>query len=354
MPLRAMLLPDPPERKQHMSTSDGDDRSPAPATMKAIVQDTYGTTDVLELRDVPVPEITDDEVLVHVRAAGVDAGVWHLMEGVPYAVRLVSGLRSPKNPVRGVDVAGTVAAVGANVTRFRPGDDVFGTCAGSFAEYARAGEDKLAAKPANLSFEEAAAVPVSACTALQAVHHRGGVRAGQRVLVIGAAGGVGSFAVQIAKAYGAEVTGVCSTPKVELVRALGADHVIDYEVEDVAESGRRYDLIIDIAGNRSLSSLRRLLTTDGTVMLVGGEGGNRWVGRLDRPLRGLVWSRFIRHDMKNFIATEPLEDLITLMELIEAGKVTVPVERTYPLSEVPEAIRRQKDGDAKGKLVITV
>jgi NADPH:quinone reductase-like Zn-dependent oxidoreductase len=337
-----------------MSTSDGDDRPQVPATMKAVVQDAYGTTDVLELRDVPVPEIADDEVLVRVRAAGVDAGVWHLMEGVPYAVRLVSGLRSPKDPVRGVDVAGTVAAVGGNVTRFRPGDDVFGTCAGSFAEYARAGEDKLAAKPADVSFEEAAAVPVSACTALQAVHHRGGVQAGQRVLVIGAAGGVGSFAVQIAKAYGAEVTGVCSTSKVELVRALGADHVIDYTVEDTTDPGLRYDLIIDIAGNRSLSSLRRLLTADGTVMLVGGEGGNRWVGRLDRPLRGLVWSLFLRQKMRNFIATEPLEDLLTLKELIDAGKITVAVDRTHPLSEVPEAIRRQKDGKARGKLVITL
>jgi NADPH:quinone reductase-like Zn-dependent oxidoreductase len=323
-------------------------------TMQAIVQDTYGTAEVLELRDVPRPEIGDGEVLVRVRAAGVDAGVWHLMEGVPYAVRLVSGIRSPKTAVRGLEVAGTVVDVGRDVTRFAPGDDVFGTCAGAFAEYATAGEGKLAAKPANLTFEEAAAVPVSGCTALQAVHHRGGVRADQRVLVIGAAGGVGSFAVQIAKAYGAEVTGVCSTGKVDLVEALGADHVIDYTVEDVADAGVRYDLVIDIAGNRTLSSLRRLLTDRGTAMLVGGEGGNRWVGRLDRPLRGLVWSLFLRQKMRNFIATEPLEDLLTLTELIEAGKVTPAVDRTFPLSEVPEAVRQQKAGRARGKLVVTV
>ena len=325
-----------------------------PDTMQAIVQDTYGPTEVLELRDVPVPTIGDDEVLVRVRAAGVDAGVWHLMEGVPYAVRLVSGLRAPKTAVRGLDVAGTVVEVGKDVTRFAPGDEVFGTCAGSFAEYASAGQDKLAAKPTTMTFEQAAAVPVSACTALQAVHHRGGVRAGQRVLVIGAAGGVGSFAVQIAKAYGAEVTGVCSTSKVDLVRALGADHVIDHTVEDLAGSGGSYDLIIDIAGNRSLSSLRRLLTTHGTVMLVGGEGGNRWIGRLDRPLRGMLWSLFIRHDLKNFIATEPLEDLLTLTDLIEAGKVTAAVDRTYPLGQVPDAIRLQKAGGARGKLVIVM
>jgi NADPH:quinone reductase-like Zn-dependent oxidoreductase len=335
-----------------MSTPDANDRSThLPATMKAVVQDTYGSTEVLELRDIPVPEIGDDQVLVRV---GVDAGVWHLMEGVPYLVRLVSGLRSPKDPVRGMEVAGTVAAVGAHVTRFGPGDDVFGTCAGAFAEFACADEDKLAPKPTNLTFEEAAAVPVSGCTALQAVHHRGAVGAGQRVLVIGAAGGVGSFAVQIAKAHGAEVTGVCSTTKVDLVRALGADHVIDYKVDDVAESDVRYDLIIDIAGNRSLSSLRRLLTDHGTVMLVGGEGGNRWVGRLDRPLRGVAWSPFIGQNFRNFIATEPLEDLLTLKDLIETGKVTVALDRTYPLGQVAEAIRRQKDGGARGKLVVVV
>jgi NADPH:quinone reductase-like Zn-dependent oxidoreductase len=338
-----------------MTTDDTTDSSPGPpATMAAIVQDTYGSEDVLELRQIPRPEIGDGEVLIRVRAAGIDAGAWHLMAGLPLVVRLVLGLRKPRNPVRGLEVAGTVEAVGKDVTRLAPGDEVYGTCGGSFAEYASAKEDKLVAKPANLTFEQAAVVAVSGCTALQAVHHHGKVEAGQKVLVIGAAGGVGSFAVQIAKAYGAEVTGVCSTSKVDAVRSIGADHVIDYRAEDVTKGDEKYDLIIDIAGNRTLSSLRGILATRGTVMLVGGEGGNRWIGRLDRPLRGVLWSPFLKHKLKNFIGTEPREDLETLKELIEAGKVTPLLDRTFPLSETAAAIRFWKDGLPAGKLAITV
>ena len=233
-------------------------------TMKAIVQDTYGSADVLELREIDKPVVGDDDVLVRVHAAGVDQGVWHMMAGLPYLIRIAGfGLRAPKNPVRGRDVPGRVEAVGENVSRFQPGDEVFGTCDGSFAEYACARADRLAPKPANLTFEQAAAVPISAYTALQAVRDQGKVRAGQQVLIIGASGGVGTFAVQLAKAFGAEVTGVCSTTKMELVRSIGADHVIDYTREDFADGGSRYDVILDIAGNRSLSHLRRALAPRG-------------------------------------------------------------------------------------------
>ena len=323
--------------------------------MKAIVQDAYGSADVLELREIDKPVVGDDEVLVRVHAAGVDQGVWHLMAGLPYLVRIAGvGLRAPKNPVRGVDVAGRVEAVGENVTRFGPGDEVFGTCRGSFAEYACAGADRLVPKPANLTFEQAAAVPVSGCTALQAVRDRGKVRAGQRVLIIGAGGGVGTFAVQLAKAFGAEVTGVCSTTKVELVRSIGADRVIDYTREDFADGRNRFDVILDIAGNRSLSHLRRALAPEGTLVIVGGEGGGRWLGGVDRTLRALVLSPFARQKLGTWIATQPKEDLEALRELLEAGKVTPVVDRTFPLTEVPEAIRYLRDGRARGKVVITV
>ncbi len=323
--------------------------------MKAIVQDAYGSADVLELREIDKPVVGDDEVLVRVHAAGVDQGVWHLMAGLPYLVRIAGvGLRAPKNPVRGIDVAGRVEAVGENVTRFGPGDEVFGTCRGSFAEYACAGADRLVPKPANLTFEQAAAVPVSGCTALQGVRDRGKVRAGQRVLIIGAGGGVGTFAVQLAKAFGAEVTGVCSTTKVELVRSIGADRVIDYTREDFADGRNRFDVILDIAGNRSLSHLRRALAPEGTLVIVGGEGGGRWLGGVDRTLRALVLSPFARQKLGTWIATQPKEDLEALRELLEAGKVTPVVDRTFPLTEVPEAIRYLRDGRARGKVVITV
>ncbi len=323
--------------------------------MKAIVQDMYGSPDVLELREIDKPVVGGDEVLVRVHAAGVDQGVWHLTAGLPYLVRVAGvGLRAPKNPVRGVDVAGRVEAVGENVTRFGPGDEVFGTCRGSFAEYACAGADRLVPKPANLTFEQAAAVPVSGCTALQAVRDRGKVRAGQRVLIIGAGGGVGTFAVQLAKAFGAEVTGVCSTTKVELVRSIGADRVIDYTREDFADGRNRFDVILDIAGNRSLSHLRRALAPEGTLVIVGGEGGGRWLGGIDRTLRALVLSPFVRQKLGTWVATQRKEDLEALRELLEAGKVTPVVDRTFPLNEVPEAIRYLREGRAQGKVVITV
>jgi len=323
--------------------------------MKAIVQDTYGPPDVLELRDVDTPEIGDGDVLVCVHAAGVDPGVWHLMTGLPYPVRTMGfGLRAPRTRVRGFDVAGRVESVGTKVTEFQRGDEVFGTCDGSFAEYACAGEDKLAPKPANLTFEQAAAVPISGLTALHGLRDEGRVQAGQRVLVIGAAGGVGTFAVQLAKAFGAEVTGVCSTAKVDLVRSVGADHVIDYTCDDFVETAHRYDVILDTAGNRPLSHLRRALAPRGSLVIVGGEGGGRWVGGVDRQLRALLLSPFVRHRLRPLMSTERLEDLQFLKELIEAGKVTPVIDRTYSLSEVPAAIRYLAEGHARGKVVITV
>ncbi len=323
--------------------------------MKAIVQDTYGSPDVLQLKEIDRPLVGDDEVLVRVHAAGVDQGVWHMMAGLPYLIRIAGfGLRTPKNPVRGYDVAGRVEAVGENVSRFQPGDEVFGTCRGSFAEYACARADRLAPKPASLTFEQAAAVPISGYAALQAVRDQGKVRPGQRVLVIGAGGGVGTFAVQLAKGFGAEVTGVCSTTKTELVRSIGADHVIDYTREDFADGRNRYDVILDIAGNRSLSHLRRALAPEGTLVIVGGEGGGRWLGGIDRQLRAMLLSPFVRQKLGTWISTEREEDLETLRELLEAGKVRPVVDRTFPLSEVPEAIRYMRNGQARGKVVITV
>jgi NADPH:quinone reductase-like Zn-dependent oxidoreductase len=323
--------------------------------MKAIVQDTYGETDVLQFRDIDKPQIADDEVLVRVRAAGVDRGVWHLMTGLAYPIRLAGyGLRAPKTPVPGMDLAGVVEAVGKDVTRFRPGDEVFGIGKGAFAEYARAPEDKLAPKPANLTFEQAAAVAISGSTALQAVRDHGQVRPGQQVLIIGASGGVGTYAVQLAKAFGAEVTAVSSTTKVDLVRSIGADHVIDYTREDFADGRQHYDVILDIGGNSSLSRLRRALTPKGTLVIVGGETGGKWVGGYDRQLRATVLSRFVSQDLKTFVNKEKHEYLIALTELIEAGKVTPVIDRTYPLTDAPKAIRYLEEGHARGKLVITV
>ena len=323
--------------------------------MKAIVQDTYGSPDVLQLREIDKPVVGEDEVLVRVQAAGVDQGVWHSVAGLPYLFRIAGiGVRAPKNPVPGLDVAGRVEAVGGNVTLFQPGDDVFGTCRGSFAEYASARADRLGPKPAKLSFEQAAAVPTSGATALQAVRDKGKVRPGQRVLVIGAGGGVGTFAVQLAKAFGAEVAGVCSTTKMELVRSIGADRVIGYTREDFADGRNRYDVILDIAGNRSLSHLRRALAPEGRLVIVGGEGGGTWFGGIDRQLRAQVVSLFVRQKLGTLIATARKEDLEELRGLVEAGRVTPVVDRTFPLSEVPEAIRYLRDGHARGKVVITV
>ena len=323
--------------------------------MKAIVRDTYGSAGVLELRDIDKPEIGDDEVLVRVRAAGVDQGVWHVMTGLPYPIRLAGyGLRGPKTPVLGADVAGVVEAVGNDVTRFQPGDEVFGIAKGSYAQYARARADRLASKPANLSLVQAAVVAISGQTALQAIRDHGRVESGQKVLVIGASGGVGTYAVQLAKAFGAEVTGVCSTTKVDIVRSIGADHVIDYTRDDFAAGEQRYHVIVDIGGNSSLSRLRRALTRKGTLVIAGGETDGRWLGGSDRQVRALLLSPFVGQKLGTFVARENHEDMIVLKELIEAGKITPVIDRTYPLSDVPEAIRYMREGRARGKLVITV
>jgi NADPH:quinone reductase-like Zn-dependent oxidoreductase len=323
--------------------------------MKAIVQDTYGSADVLEFRDIGTPEIAADEVLVRVHAAGVDRGVWHLMTGLPYPVRLAGyGLRAPKTPVPGTNMAGVVEAAGHEVTRFQPGDEVFGFGNGTFAEYARAPENKLAPKPANLTFEQAAAVAVSGLTALQGLRDHGRVQPGQTVLITGASGGVGTFAVQLASVFGAQVTGVCSTTKADLVRSIGADHVIDYTREDFADGKQRYDVILDIGGNPSLSRLRRALTPKGTLVIAGGETPGRWLGGTDRQLRALLLSRFVHQKLTTFICRENHEDLLVLKELIEAGKVTPVIDRSYPLSEAANAIRYLEQGHARGKVVITV
>ena len=322
--------------------------------MKAIVQDKYGTADVLELQEIDVPVVGGGDVLLRVQAASAFIGDWHIMTGLPYLIRAVSGLRAPKVRVRGQDVAGRVEAVGTDVTQFQPGDEVFGTCDGSFAEYAIARTDKVAPKPANLTFEQSATVPTTGSTALQALRDVGRVRSGQKVLIIGAAVGVGSFAVQIAKAFGGHVTGVCSTTKVDLVRSIGADDVIDYTRDDFAEMGRRYDLILDIAGARSVSHLRRALASRGTLVIVGGEGGGRWFGGIDRQLRASMLSPLVSQKLGTFVAKQNREKLIALKELIEAGKVTPVIGKTYPLSEVPEAMRHLEEGHARGKVVITV
>jgi NADPH:quinone reductase-like Zn-dependent oxidoreductase len=323
--------------------------------MRAIVQDTYGSAEVLRLAEIDMPDIAPDEVLVQVHAAGLDRGTWHFMTGQPYLMRVMGfGFRRPKNPVAGLDVAGTVVAVGAEVTRFRAGDEVFGIARGSFAEYAAAREDKLAHKPANVSFEQAAVVAISGSTALQALHDAGRIEAGQKVLVIGASGGVGTYAVQLAKAFGAHVTGVCSTAKFDLVRSIGADDVIDYTRQDFADGSRRYDLILDIGGNSRLSRLRRALTPTGTLVIVGGEEGGRLTGGFGRSLRAPVLSLFVRQRLTMLASKEHRSYLEALQPLIEAGRVTPAVDKTYPLAEVPAAMRRLEAGHARGKIAITI
>jgi NADPH:quinone reductase-like Zn-dependent oxidoreductase len=328
-----------------------------PTTMQAIRQSRYGTVpeDVMGLDRVARPVIGANEVLIGVRAAGVDRGIWHQMAGQPYLMRLLGfGLRGPRNPVPGLDVAGTVVAAGPEVTRFAAGDEVFGIARGSFAEYAAAGEDMLARKPAALSFEQAAAVAVSGLAALQGLRDAGRIKPGQKILVIGASGGVGSYAVQLAKSFGAEVTGVCSTAKAELVRSIGADHVIDYTRADFADGRRQYDLILDIGGNSRLSRLRRALTRRGTLVIAGGEGG-RWTG-VGRQLRALALSVLIRQRLTTYISLprHRQADLEVLRQLTEAGRVTPVIDRTYPLAEAPQAIRRLQAGHARGKIVITI
>ncbi len=327
----------------------------ADGTMRAVVQDSYGTADALRLDRVVAPQVAADEVLIRVRAAGVHIGDWHLMMGQPYLMRVMGfRLRAPKARVRGMDVAGTVEATGSNVTRFQVGEDVYGTCDGSFAEYATAREGTLAPKPVNLSFEQAAVVPTSACTALQALR-AGQIASGQQVLIIGASGGVGMFAVQIAKSFGAEVTGVCGPAKVDLVRALGTDAVLDYTKDELTAGGRRYDLVLDMGGNRSLSELRHVLTRKGTLVLVGGEGGGRLVGgAMGRSLRAVAFSPLVSHNLRMVVATTKAADLQILTELIAADKVTPVIDKTYPLSQVPEAIGYLSAGQARGKVVITV
>jgi NADPH:quinone reductase-like Zn-dependent oxidoreductase len=325
--------------------------------MKAIVQDRYGDVDVLDFRDIDQPVPTDDEVLVEVRAAGLHRGDWHIMTGLPYLIRVAVptlGLRKPKVPVLGMDLAGTVEAVGQKVTRFQPGDEVFGWCDGAFAEYAVAPQDHLAAKPTNLSFEQAAVVPTSGFAALQGLRDVGAVQPGQQVLVIGAAGGVGSFGVQLAKAFGAEVTGLASTSQLDLVRSIGADQVIDYTREDATDGTRHWDLILDCAGRRTLSQLRRALTPTGTLVIVGGEGGGRWLGGFDRNLRAVALSRLVGQRLRMLSSKPGQADLQVLRELLEAGKLTPVIGRAYPLGEVPEAIRQMVEGHGGGKIAIAV
>jgi len=323
-------------------------------TMRAIVRDRYGPADVLALRDdVQVPEITDDEVLVRVHAGGLDRGACHIMTGLPYLIRIAGfGVRAPKTAGLGSELAGVVEAVGAKVTHFKLGEAVYGVSNAAFAEYAPAHPEKLAPMPANLSFAQAAAVPVSAVTALQALRDRGRLKAGRHVLVIGASGGVGTYAVQIAKALGATVTGVCSTAKLDLVRSLGADHVIDYTQADITDDGRRYDLVLDIGGNRRLSQLRRVLTPSGTLVIVGGEGGGRWTGGIHRQLSAIVLSLFVRQRLGTFVAKPNRADLDTLRALIQTGAITPVIDRVIALDGLPDAIRDLNAGHVRGKIVV--
>ena len=328
--------------------------------MKAIVQAAYGSPNVLHLRDIDKPVVGDDGVLVRVQAAGVDPGVWHLTAGLPYLVRLMGlGLRAPKRRVPGMDVAGRVEAVGMNVTHVRPGDEVFGACGhsgdGSFAEYACVPADRLAPKPANLTFEQAAAVPVSAVTALQGLRDKGRVRPGQKVLVVGAGGGVGTFAVQLARAFGAEVTGVCGPTKVDLVRSIGADYVIDYTRENFADGARRFDLILDNAGRRPLSVLRRALARSGTLVIVGGEGGNKWSGGFGRQiLRAPVLSLVVSQTLLSLTATCTPGTSTSCGSSSSQARSRRSSTATFPLAQAPEAIRYVHDGRARGKVVVAV
>ena len=322
--------------------------------MKAIVQHKYGSPDdVLELQDIDTPVVKDDEVLVRVHAAGLHVGDCFSVRGAPFPVRLATGLFKPKHGVPGYDVAGHVEAVGKNVKQLQPGEEVFGACTGTCAEYACAGEDKLALKPANLTLEEAAALPTSALAALHALRDVGKVQPGQKVLINGASGGIGTFAVQIAKSYGAEVTGVCSTRNVDMVRSIGADHVVDYTQEDFTQGGQRYDLIFDNVENRSLSDCRRALAPDGTLILNSGSGA-RGIGFLVRLVKPLLLSPFVRQNLRRYLSTPNHEDLVVLKDLVESGKLKPVIDKTYPLRETPAALAYIEGGHARGKVVITV
>jgi NADPH:quinone reductase-like Zn-dependent oxidoreductase len=322
--------------------------------MKAIVYHRYGSPDVLQWEEIEKPAPADNEVLIRVRAASVNPLDWHFMRGMPYVVRIPAGMRKPKVTGLGVDVAGQVEAVGRNVTQLKPGDEVFGSCRRAFAEYVCASESSLVMKPDNVTFEQAASVPVAAFTALQGLRDKGHIQPKQKVLINGAAGGVGSFAVQIAKSFGADVTGVCSTRNVGMVRSIGADQVIDYTQEDFTKSGQRYDLLFDAVGNHSLFACRRVLTPKGVLIMAGGEGGRWMVRALGRAITALVLSRFVSQNLTGLLARTRKEDLTVMHQLMEAGKVTPVIDRCYRLSEVPEAIRYLEQGHARGKVVITV
>jgi|1186.fasta_scaffold07597_2 NADPH:quinone reductase-like Zn-dependent oxidoreductase len=324
--------------------------------MKAIIRTEYGSSGVLRLEEQPRPEPDPGHVLVEVRAAGIGPDIWHLMTGRPLMVRAMGfGLRAPKNPGLGNDVAGVVAAVGAGVTSVRAGDEVYGFSRGAFADYAVASADKVAPKPQNLTFEQAAAVPVSGSTALRGLRDVGGLRAGQSLLVIGASGGVGTFAVQIGKALGADVTGMCSAANAELVRSLGADHVIDYAREDVTDGRRRFDVVLDTAGRRPLRELRRALQPHGTLVIVGGEGGGRWTGGFGRQIvRAPLLSLVVGQTLRPLVTRENGSDLVALTRLIEAGQVTPVVSRTVRLADAAAALSDAEEGHGRGKVVVTV
>ncbi len=326
--------------------------SSASLSMKAIVYRCYGSPDVLTYEDIEKPMPGDDEVLVKVHAASVNPLDWHYMRGSPYFIRLGSGVGAPKDIRLGVDFAGTIEAVGKDVQQFKPGDEVFGGANGAFSEYVTVRDSRaLAMKPANITFEQAASVPIAAITALQALRDKGKIKTGHRVLINGASGGVGTFAVQIAKSFGAEVTGVCSTRNVEMVRSIGADHVFDYKKEDYTESGKQYDLIIDNVGNHSLLANRRVLSPEGVLVIVGGAGGN-WLGPLIRPIKALLLSPFVGQEFVLILAQLRQEDLAILADLMQAGTVTPVIDRSYRLSEVPAAIRYSEEGHARGKIVV--
>ena len=322
--------------------------------MKAIVYSRYGPPDVLRLEDIPKPAPGDGDVVIRVRASTVNPADWHFMRGTPYLIRLMSGLRKPRNTQLGIDVAGEVEAVGRNVTHFKAGDHVFGWCRGAFAEYAKLPASSIVRKPASVTFEQAACVPVAAVTALQGLRNKGRIQRGQNVLINGGSGGVGTFAVQIAKSFGAEVTAVCSTRNVEMVRSIGADRVIDYTRENFTQGEQRYDLILDNAGNHSLSEIRRVLRRKGRYVQVGGPDKGQWIGPMAAPLKALLFSSVVSQKFLMFIATGNTDDMTTLSDLMETGKVTPVIERRYGLSEVADAIRYLEEGHARGKVVITV
>lgn len=321
--------------------------------MKAIVQHRYGNADVLSLEEVARPEVGDRDILVHVAAAGVDRGALHFMTGHPYLMRLGTGLRSPKQVVPGVSFAGRVEAVGNDVSRFRPGDEVYGAAKGTYAEYVAAPAAKVAPKPAALSFEQAAVLPYASFAAVQAVRDHGRVRSGDHVLVVGASGAVGSIAVQVAKALGAEVTGVCGPRGLELTRSLGADHVVDYTHEDFADGSRHYDVIVDVFGRTPVRRLRRALTPRGCLVIAGGEG-DRWIGGTQRQLGAALLSPFVRQRLVTFLAKEDAKTLEVINDLVADGKVSPLLDRSYPLDEASEAIRRLQDGSGSGRIVLTV